>query len=115
MPPFYTAMEKRKELFYTAWMREAIVERHFTVTVKALGGISYKFVSPGTSGVADQIACLPDGSTWFVEIKKPKGSRTAPLQHLFAADMARLKQHYTRLYTTEAIDQWAINQQRNID
>ena len=86
-------------------MRESEIERHFIWTVERMGGITYKFTSPGRKGVADRIACLPDGSTWFVELKT-KGGRLSPLQKMFAADMAALNQKYACLWTIEQVDEW---------
>ena len=85
-------------------MVEKNVERHFCWVVERLGGKTYKFTSPGRRGVADRIACLPDGSTWFVELKT-KGGRLSPLQKMFAADMAALNQKYACLWTKEQIDE----------
>ena len=87
-------------------MKEAEVERHFKWAVERAGGKSWKFTSPSNNGVSDQIACLPDGSTWFVETKRPKGGKLSELQKLFAADMAALNQKYACLWTTEQVDQW---------
>jgi hypothetical protein len=87
-------------------MRESDVENHFVWAVERLGGKTYKFTSPGRKGVADRIACLPDGSTWFVELKRPKGGRLSELQKLFAFDMARLNQRYACLWTKGQIDEW---------
>lgn len=85
---------------------ERDVEKHFIWTVKRMGGITYKFTSPGRKGVADRIACLPDGSTWFVELKT-KGGRLSPLQKMFAADMAALNQKYACLWTKEQVNEFA--------
>jgi hypothetical protein len=49
-------------------MRESEIERHFCWAVERAGGKAYKFTSPGRKGVADRIACMPDGTTWFVEL-----------------------------------------------
>ena len=38
-------------------------------TVRALGGRSYKWVSPGCAGVPDRIVILPNGRIFFVELK----------------------------------------------
>ena len=86
-------------------MRESEIERHFVWTVERMGGITYKFTSPGRKGVADRIACLPDGSTWFVELKT-KGGRLSPLQKMFAADMAALNQRYMCIWTKEQVNKW---------
>jgi hypothetical protein len=84
-------------------MKESEVENHFVWTIERMGGKTYKFTSPGRKGVADRIACLPDGQTWFVELKT-KGGRLSALQKLFADDMARLHQNYACLWTKEQID-----------
>ena len=86
-------------------MKESEVERHFVWAVERAGGKAWKFTSPGRKGVADRIACLPDGQTWFVELKT-KGGRLSPLQKLFAADMQALNQRYACLWTKEQIDEW---------
>jgi hypothetical protein len=88
-------------------MLERQVEAYFKKVVEQLGGKSYKFTSPAHRGVADRVACLPDGSTWFVEIKT-EGGKLSELQKLFAADMARLNQHYACLWNKDDIDEWAI-------
>jgi len=91
-------------------MKEKIVENHFVWAVERAGGKTYKFTSPGRKGVADRIACLPNGSTWFVELKT-KGGRLSVLQKMFMSDMTLLNQKYACLWTTEQIDEW-INEVR---
>lgn len=87
-------------------MRESAIERYFVQVVRAAGGVTYKFTSPSHRGVADRIACLPNGETWFVEIKT-KGGRLSPLQDVFAAEMRRLGQRYACLWSTEQVDEWS--------
>lgn len=86
-------------------MRESEIERHFVWTVETMGGKTYKFLSMNNRGVSDRIACLPDGSTWFVELKT-RGGRLSPLQDLFAAEMKNLHQNYRCFWNKEQIDQW---------
>jgi hypothetical protein len=86
-------------------MKEKIVENHFVWAVERIGGKTWKFTSPGRKGVADRIACLPDGSTWFVELKT-KGGRLSALQKMFMSDMALLNQNYACLWTIEQVDEW---------
>ena len=88
---------------------EKEIENYFVWTVERKGGRTYKFTSPSRRGVADRIACLPDGNTWFVELKT-KGGRLSELQKLFANEMALLKQKYACLWTKEQIDAWANTQ-----
>jgi ribosomal protein S6 len=84
-------------------MRESEVENHFVWAVERAGGKTWKFTSPGRKGVADRIACMPDGQTWFVELKT-KGGRLSELQKLFEADMLELRQKYACLWTKEQVD-----------
>jgi hypothetical protein len=87
-------------------MTEKEIEAYFVKRVKALGGYSYKFRSVTQRGVADRIACLPNGQTWFVELKKP-GGRLSPLQEVFAEQMETARQHYAVLWSKEGVDSWA--------
>lgn len=70
-------------------MRESVIEARLRDGVKAMDGICWKFVSPGTTGVPDRIIILPGGKIIFVELK---------------ADTGR----------TSAIQQYRINELRNI-
>lgn len=54
-------------------MREADLESWFAKRVKKTGGRSYKWVSPGNSGVPDRIVLLKGGRTVYVELKTEKG------------------------------------------
>lgn len=84
-------------------MKESEIERHFVWAVEHLGGKTWKFKSPSNRGVPDRIACLPDGTVWFVELKQPNG-RLSPLQRLFAGEMQRLNQRYACLWDKEQIN-----------
>jgi hypothetical protein len=86
-------------------MTEAEIERYFVQAVKALGGFAYKFRSVSQRGVADRIACMPNGEAWFVELKKP-GGRLSALQEIFAEEMAHTRQHYVCLWSKEEVDEW---------
>ena len=60
-------------------MREKTIERKLAVTVKKMGGICPKFVSPGLDGMPDRLVLLPGGRLAFVEVKAP-GKKSRPLQ-----------------------------------
>lgn len=60
-------------------MREKTIERKLAVTVKKMGGICPKFVSPGLDGMPDRLVLLPGGRLAFVEVKAP-GKKPWPLQ-----------------------------------
>ena len=51
---------------------EKQVEDHLIKKVEELGGICYKFVSPGRANVLDRLCVMP-GLIVFVECKKPDG------------------------------------------
>jgi hypothetical protein len=88
-------------------MKESTIEKYLTQRVKDLGGRAYKFTSPMHRGVADRVVCLPDGQTWFVEVKT-EGGKLSPLQKVFASDMALMNQKYVCLWNKEQIDGWII-------
>lgn len=67
--------------------REKDIERYLVRRVKELGGVAYKFTSPGHAGVPDRLVCLPPGRAWFVELKAP-GQAPRPLQE---AEIGRLR------------------------
>ena len=55
------------------------IERHLAMSVKKMGGMAVKFVSPGLDGVPDRIVLLPGRKMAFVELKAP-GKKPRPLQ-----------------------------------
>ena len=54
-------------------MVESQLEARLVQGVKALGGIAYKFVSPGNRGVPDRLVVLPGGRLLFAELKADGG------------------------------------------
>ena len=60
-------------------MLERDIEKWLGERVKELGGIFYKWVSPGNDGVPDRIVILPEGRIYFVELKTKNG-RLSPIQ-----------------------------------
>lgn len=60
-------------------MREQVIEAYLRDKVKSAGGLAYKFVSPGNSGVPDRIVIMPGGRIIFVELKAP-GNKPTVLQ-----------------------------------
>jgi hypothetical protein len=84
---------------------EREIERYLVKRVAQIGGKAYKFVSPSNRGVSDRIVCLPDGTTHFIELKRP-GGKVSPLQRAFMQEMAQLNQNYEILWSKEEVDQW---------
>jgi len=60
-------------------MREKTLEALLVRTVKSMGGLAPKFVSPGFDGMPDRIVLLPHGKMAFVEVKA-HGKKPRPLQ-----------------------------------
>ena len=50
-------------------MREKTLEALLAQTVKSMGGLAPKFVSPGFDGMPDRIVLLPHSKMAFVEVK----------------------------------------------
>lgn len=57
-------------------MAEKDIERFLVNGVKKLGGVAYKFVSPGNAGVPDRLIVMPGGRVYFVELKTDAGYAT---------------------------------------
>jgi tRNA U54 and U55 pseudouridine synthase Pus10 len=68
-------------------MPEKHVEQALVNRIKAMGGIAFKFTSPGRRSVPDRLCLLPGGRVIFVECKAP-GKRPTELQ---AREHARLR------------------------
>ena len=60
-------------------MREKTLEALLVQTVKSMGGLAPKFVSPGFDGMPDRIVLLPHSKMAFVEVKA-HGKKPRPLQ-----------------------------------
>ncbi|MEC1177636.1 VRR-NUC domain-containing protein [Metasolibacillus meyeri] len=58
---------------------EKTIESYLREEVKKQNGRAYKWESPGNAGVPDRIVLLPNGKTYFVELKAP-GKKPTPLQ-----------------------------------
>lgn len=61
-------------------MQEKYIEQKLVATVKSMGGMATKFVSPGIDGMPDRIVLLPMGRIAFVECKAT-GKKMRPLQN----------------------------------
>ncbi|WP_071131350.1 VRR-NUC domain-containing protein [Enterococcus timonensis] len=69
---------------------EKDVESYLKREIKKRGGQSFKWTST-IRGVPDQIVCLPNGDTIFVELKKADG-KTRKIQDKVIKDLRDLKQ-----------------------
>ena len=75
-------------------MRESEIEKILVREVKKLGGIAYKWVSPGNDGVPDRIVIFPHRQPVFVELKTDRGRLTA-LQEVQVRRLEKLGQDVT--------------------
>lgn len=60
-------------------MRERDIENWLRQRIESMGGLAFKFVSPGNNGVPDRLAVLPGGVIYFIELKTDDG-RLSPIQ-----------------------------------
>ena len=81
------------------------VESKFKDGIKALGGKAYKFISPGSNGVPDRIACLPNGRVIFVELKSPNGTLSKQQRHRIA-ELHSMKQEVYVLQTVQQVEKF---------
>lgn len=54
-------------------MRESAIEAKLVKGIQKVGGLCYKFTSPGNPGVPDRIIILPGGRVVFAELKTEIG------------------------------------------
>jgi hypothetical protein len=86
-------------------MRESVIERRLTRAVRKAGGVAYKFVSPGHSGVPDRLIILPSGRVIFVELKTETG-KLSKLQLATQALMRKLGADVRTLYGADQVDRF---------
>jgi hypothetical protein len=82
-------------------MREREIEEKLKKAVENEGGICWKFVSPGVSGVPDRLIMMPKGRFAFVELKAP-GKEMRPLQ---VKRKRQLESLGFRVYCVDRIEQ----------
>ena len=70
-------------------MLEKTVERHLVEGVKKLGGLCYKFVSPGAQGVPDRLIITAQGKIIFAELKTDRGVLSAIQKYVIGQMMKR--------------------------
>lgn len=70
----------------TEIMNEKLIERKLRESVKKLGGLALKFSSPYHRGMPDRIVLMPQGRTYFVELKTT-GKKPTELQKKALAEL----------------------------
>ncbi|MBQ8691923.1 MAG: VRR-NUC domain-containing protein [Synergistaceae bacterium] len=85
-------------------MLEKAIERRLINAVKKLGGLCYKFTSPGTVGVPDRIIITAQGKVIFAELKTETG-KLSKIQE-YVINQMRLRGADVRvLYGTAQVDE----------
>lgn len=82
---------------------EKEIEQYLSDRVRRLGGLCFKFVSPGRAGVPDRIV-LYKGSSYFVELKRPKGGKLSEIQ------TARHKE-----FSAHGFQVWVLKNRKEVD
>lgn len=83
-------------------MREKQVEQYLIKQVKMLGGLCYKWSSPGQRGVPDRIVFL-FGEIHFVEVKT-KGGKLSRLQELTIEELKKRGCNVHIVWSKEDVD-----------
>lgn len=86
-------------------MLEKQIEEKLRIGVKKMGGLAYKFTSPGNIGVPDRIVILPAGKVWFVELKTETG-RLTPNQSRQIDRLKNLGCNVCTLYGIEDVEKF---------
>src|SRR5690625_2268508 len=86
---------------------ENTFESYLHQRVKAVGGTTRKYVSPGTVGVADRLV-IYNGRIYMVEVKSPTGRLSVP-QLREHERMARHGIHVHIVHNREEIDGFIEN------
>ena len=94
-------MERKKNI------SEGHLERLLVDKVKQLGGLCWKFVSPGVSGVPDRFIAF-DGRVVFVEMKAP-GKQLRPLQRIRKIELLEQGIEVYKIDSEEGINQLISN------
>lgn len=82
-------------------MLEKDIEARLVRGVKALGGLCYKFTSPGTTGVPDRVVILPGGRVIFVELK----TRIGRLSEVQKYQTSEIKKRGAEVRVLKGLDQ----------
>lgn len=95
-------------------MKEKQVEEKLRQAIKTMGGIAYKFTSPGNIGVPDRIILLPGGRVWFVELKADAG-RLTPNQERQIQRIQSAGCNVCTLYGMDGVNAFLAARRRELD
>lgn len=95
-------------------MAERDVEARLVRGVRKLGGVCWKWVSPGRRGVPDRIVLLPHGVVAFVELKTEDGD-LSPLQEMTMREISGRGHRVFVLYGAGAVDEFLARCQEAVE
>ena len=85
---------------------EKEIEAYLVKKVKGLGGLCWKFTSPGMAGVPDRIVLI-NGICIFVELKRPDG-RVSMIQKVWHQKLRDLGFRVEVLKSMDEVDTFAM-------
>lgn len=88
---------------------EAKIEQELKYRMNKLGGIAYKFTSPGNAGVPDRIVIFPYKPPVFVELKTAKG-KLSRLQEAQIRKIKKLGQEVHVIYGIQGLARFFVGQ-----
>lgn len=80
-------------------MKESTIEKKLKQEVEKLGGLCFKWISPGCTGVPDRIVIWPNGKVDFVELKNETGL-LAKRQKFIANELKKRKANWFLITNT---------------
>ena len=86
-------------------MIEREIEEYLRLGVKKLGGIAFKFKSPGNAGVPDRLIVLPENRIYFIELKR-SGGEARPLQKMQINRLKDLGCNVSVIDSKEGVDKF---------
>ena len=86
-------------------MRERDIEQWLRRQIESMGGLAFKFSSPGNDGVPDRLAVLPGGIIYFIELKTDRG-RLTPIQRWQQERLIRRGCKVRTIWSKTQVDEW---------
>jgi len=87
-------------------VHEIDVENYARNLIREAGGRMWKWVSPGTRGIPDDIALWPCGIKDLLEFKRPVGGVYSACQLRVLEEIEKLGSEVFRLHTVEQVDMY---------
>jgi hypothetical protein len=92
-------------------MEESRIEKRLKESVHKIGGLAFKFVSPGMNGVPDRLVLLPGGKVAFVELKAKDG-KLSKIQETRRKQIKKLGFEVVCLNSNDLIDMFIVDKQK---